>query len=436
MQTTSHHNLFVMKKSFTTAIQHTLLLCIMLAGTFAQAQTTFTVINTADSGPGSLRQAILDANANPGADIIAFNVPLGLLTSGRALIAPATALPDVTDAVLIDGVTQTTNVGNTNAVSLGTGGTVGLGADGVSNSGDEAFLPLVNGPEVEISYPSTIWRITSSDVSIRGIAFSGGSASLRLGNGLATSVSNILIEQCVLGTSALTFADPGVGNYFGGVSTFGPGGHATVNGLTVQNTLFGWGAFQNLEVGSGSSNILIQNVESQYASMVSTEGDGLALGNSPANILNTLISNPGAYGIEGLYGTVQHTTITGAGRNNLTGQIHGIQGDSIVASTSLISLSAGAGIRGSNIMRLTRISTFDNGGLGIDYAALGVSANTGSGRINYPVIYDTYTLSGNNLTISGYVGINPAGTVNFAMHRLRSMPLTTPCQPERRNPGR
>ncbi len=36
---------------------------------------TFTVLNTNDSGPGSLRQAILDANATPGADTIAFNIP-------------------------------------------------------------------------------------------------------------------------------------------------------------------------------------------------------------------------------------------------------------------------------------------------------------------------------------------------------------------------
>ena len=34
--------------------------------------STFTVLNLADSGPGSLRQAILDANANPGADLIRF----------------------------------------------------------------------------------------------------------------------------------------------------------------------------------------------------------------------------------------------------------------------------------------------------------------------------------------------------------------------------
>src|SRR3954466_8057511 len=32
--------------------------------------TTFVVSNTLDSGPGSLRQAVLDANGNPGADVI------------------------------------------------------------------------------------------------------------------------------------------------------------------------------------------------------------------------------------------------------------------------------------------------------------------------------------------------------------------------------
>src|SRR5262249_13241877 len=32
--------------------------------------STFSVDNLADSGPGSLRQAVLDANATPGADVI------------------------------------------------------------------------------------------------------------------------------------------------------------------------------------------------------------------------------------------------------------------------------------------------------------------------------------------------------------------------------
>ena len=38
------------------------------------APTTFTVTTTADSGPGSLRQAILDANALVGPDDILFNI--------------------------------------------------------------------------------------------------------------------------------------------------------------------------------------------------------------------------------------------------------------------------------------------------------------------------------------------------------------------------
>src|SRR5262245_4245805 len=41
---------------------------------------TFTVVNTADSGAGSLRQAIIDANGSAGADIIDFNIGSGLQT--------------------------------------------------------------------------------------------------------------------------------------------------------------------------------------------------------------------------------------------------------------------------------------------------------------------------------------------------------------------
>ncbi|MEM6782958.1 MAG: right-handed parallel beta-helix repeat-containing protein [Bacteroidota bacterium] len=66
------------------------------------AQTTFTVTTTANDGPGSLRQAILDANANAGADDIAFAIP----GAGPHTIQPQTALPTVTEAVAIDGLTQ------------------------------------------------------------------------------------------------------------------------------------------------------------------------------------------------------------------------------------------------------------------------------------------------------------------------------------------
>src|SRR5689334_22587090 len=57
---------------------------------------TFTVTNLNDSGAGSLRQAILDANANPGADQVTFQSSL----SGQ--ITLTSELP-VTDAVDVAG---------------------------------------------------------------------------------------------------------------------------------------------------------------------------------------------------------------------------------------------------------------------------------------------------------------------------------------------
>jgi MBG domain-containing protein len=67
-----------------------------------QVAGSFIVASTSDSGPGSLRQAILDANANAGPDTITFNVGGG----GPQTISPSTALPTITDPVTIDGTTQ------------------------------------------------------------------------------------------------------------------------------------------------------------------------------------------------------------------------------------------------------------------------------------------------------------------------------------------
>jgi hypothetical protein len=63
---------------------------------------TFIVTTTDDGGAGSLRQAMLDANAAPGLDTISFNIP----GDGVRVIAVTSALPEVTDPVIIDGYTQ------------------------------------------------------------------------------------------------------------------------------------------------------------------------------------------------------------------------------------------------------------------------------------------------------------------------------------------
>jgi hypothetical protein len=72
------------------------------------AQMTYTVTNTNDAGTGSLRQAIIDANAHANLDastpdLIHFNITSG---TGPFTIAPTSALPTITDPVIIDGLTQ------------------------------------------------------------------------------------------------------------------------------------------------------------------------------------------------------------------------------------------------------------------------------------------------------------------------------------------
>src|SRR5262249_48016689 len=61
---------------------------------------------------GSLRQAIICANAVPGTHTISFNIP----GSGVHTIAPTTDLPAVKDAVIIDGYTQPGASPNTLAI--------------------------------------------------------------------------------------------------------------------------------------------------------------------------------------------------------------------------------------------------------------------------------------------------------------------------------
>ena len=74
---------------------------------------TFLVNTTADSGPGSLRQAILDSNAATGGNSINFNIP----GTGVQTIALQSALPTITTAVVIDGYSQPGASPNTEAES-------------------------------------------------------------------------------------------------------------------------------------------------------------------------------------------------------------------------------------------------------------------------------------------------------------------------------
>src|SRR6187549_3643712 len=101
-------------------------LCVFVAG--ALSATTYTVTNVNDSGAGSLRQAITDANANAGLDVIAFNIP----GSGVHTIVPATALPAITDQVTINGYSQPGASANTNGPAQGTNAVILIEIDGTT----------------------------------------------------------------------------------------------------------------------------------------------------------------------------------------------------------------------------------------------------------------------------------------------------------------
>jgi hypothetical protein len=69
---------------------------------YASVLATYTVTNTSDSGPDSLRDAIEKANSNPGLDTINFNIP----GPGPHSITLGQALPVITSPVIIDGQSQ------------------------------------------------------------------------------------------------------------------------------------------------------------------------------------------------------------------------------------------------------------------------------------------------------------------------------------------
>lgn len=119
--------------------------------------TTLVVTNTLNSGPGSLRQAIIDANGSPNVNRIEFAIGS---SCGPRVITLTTALPDITGPVVIDGYTQPGASRNTQAI------------------GSNAVRCIIVDGSNANGVPSTIAAIvvdTGSDapVTIDGLAFGG-----------------------------------------------------------------------------------------------------------------------------------------------------------------------------------------------------------------------------------------------------------------------
>src|ERR1051325_1070262 len=148
-------NLFAILNLHTNACLRTIASTVFVSfvlvcfGVLTAQATTFIVTNTNDGGAGSLRQAILNANANAGAEVIAFNIA----GAGVKTISPTSALPTITDPVTIDGYSQPGASANTlangdNAILLiEINGTNSGGADGLSITAGSCIIQglVING---------------------------------------------------------------------------------------------------------------------------------------------------------------------------------------------------------------------------------------------------------------------------------------------------
>lgn len=209
------------------------ILSLGLAVAFAPAAraATFTVTNTDDSGPGSLRQAIEDANAAAGADIIDFQIAsypdAVVLFSGELL---------VTDSVDIQGP------GAANLIVSG-------------NTSSRVF---------NLDNDSALIDVTISGLSI----FSGSAAQ---GAGILDNGENLTLDGVVLSSNAAT--SEGGGLWAGG----------TAMNLTIRNSRFSGntsdGSAGGMFVGDTGGPLLIETTT--FSGNLAGMNGGAAVFSSP-----------------------------------------------------------------------------------------------------------------------------------------------------------
>jgi hypothetical protein len=188
---------------------------------------TFTVTDAGDLDassqpvPGSLRQAILDANASPGPDTIAFNIP----GAGVHTIAPAqSALPTITDPVTIDGYTQPGASPNTNGPGLGDNAAIEIELSGANFS-----FVFVSG--LTITAGSSVVRGLAIDGFLGGITANTHGGDVIAGNFIGTDPTGAIVPA---GGGTGVFIQNTTGNTVGGTS---PGDRNVIVGATAIDLL-------------------------------------------------------------------------------------------------------------------------------------------------------------------------------------------------------
>jgi uncharacterized repeat protein (TIGR01451 family) len=382
---------------------------------------TYTVTNTASSGPGSLRQAILDANSGtcPSPCTIQFNIPGPAGPGGVHVIQPNSKLPWITASnVTIDGGTQTTFGGDTNPAGpeiVLDGSLTGMLTEGIVSDGNfnvirglvvnrfaeitgSGFAIVINGDNnvVAGNYVGTDAAGASASPNYAGITVFGANNTI---GGASAADRNVVSGNRTHGVHLNGAGATGnvvKGNYLGTNAA----GTAAIPNFTSGVQIAG-GAWGNTIGGSGGGNVISGNTQV-----------GVIVWNAGA--ANQIAAN--LIGVGALGGALPN----GSGIEVSDSTAGVMIGGTSAGDGNQISFNSGAGLyvvptsRGAAIRRN---SIAGNGAIGIDLAtAIGppvVTANdagdadAGANNLqNFPVLTSATSTPGGG-TIAGTLNSTP-----------------------------
>ncbi len=296
---------------------------------------TFVVTNTADSGPGTLRQAIINANASPGFDAIEFQIP----GTGVRLLQPLTALPNINDPVGIDGTTQP-----------GFAGTPLIELRSVNTDPDISGLTLFSGG-------CTVRGLAIGRFTRDGIRIENGGTNVITGNYLGLSPDGTTARgNSLAGISVVRSAGNRIGGPNAAERNVISGGNlsgvilseiGTVDNR-VEGNFIGTTAAGTADRGNLNYGVALLNVSNNVVGGTATGAGNVISGN---NLIGLLVQESAANMIQGNFiGT--DLTGTAAISNTLDGVMIYAAADNVVGGTApgAGNLISGNGARGVTIV--------------------------------------------------------------------------------------
>lgn len=362
---------------------------------FTANRQSFVVTNVNNHGTGSLREAITNANATPGTDTITFNIP----SAGVKTINPLTALPEITERVVIDATTQP-----------GYQGTPIVELDGTGLSTGNGLVIKASG--------TTVRGLAIGRFNNAGILLNGSNNNVIQANFIGLAADGITARANSRGISLVNNSS---NNVIGGttiatrnvISGNQSGIELSGNANVVQGNFIGTNAAGTAGPSNGSNGVLIQGLG---VAINSSQFNDNLIGGTAAGAGNLISGNSTGVSIGGNKTTVQGnligTDVTG------TSKISNIAGVSAFANNVLVGgLTSGArnvisgnsnlgvNIRGTgNIVQGNYIGTDITGTLALGNTDIGVSASDDAliGGTT-PEARNIISASGNNGSTSGNI---------------------------------